>query len=187
MHREAKPPATEPWRRLSGIHTLRAPRNLAVARALWLARDAVRLASSTSPRAACPGSSILAVAKALPESKRALADLKEFTGRASRTELDRWWAAIERGPPPTELPADRVPSDSPRRRAPGRCATPRPTRGCGSRGPGVTEVAEQLDMPAENLLTPEHLRRVAWHPPAEPTAAIRRSRTRRARRPAVAG
>ena len=25
-------------------------------------------------------------------------------------------------------------------------------------------------MPVENLLTPDHLRRVAWSPPAEPTA-----------------
>jgi len=27
-----------------------------------------------------------------------------------------------------------------------------------------------MEMPVENLLTPDHLRRVAWHPPAEPTA-----------------
>jgi ribonuclease D len=35
---------------------------------------------------------------------------------------------------------------------------------------GVAEVAERIEMPVENLLTPDHLRRVAWHPPAEPTA-----------------
>jgi len=39
LHRAAKPPASEPWRRLSGIHAMRSPRNLAVARELWLARD----------------------------------------------------------------------------------------------------------------------------------------------------
>jgi ribonuclease D len=31
----------------------------------------------------------------------------------------------------------------------------------------VTKVAEELDLPLENLLTPEYLRRVAWNPPAE--------------------
>jgi ribonuclease D len=36
---------------------------------------------------------------------------------------------------------------------------------------GVTEVAERLEMPVENLLTPDHLRRVAWQPPADPGPA----------------
>jgi ribonuclease D len=35
----------------------------------------------------------------------------------------------------------------------------------------VTEAAEELGMPVENVLTPDHLRRVAWQPPAEPTVA----------------
>ena len=34
----------------------------------------------------------------------------------------------------------------------------------------LIEVADGLEMPVENLLTPDHLRRVAWSPPAEPTA-----------------
>jgi ribonuclease D len=34
----------------------------------------------------------------------------------------------------------------------------------------VTELAEQLKLPAENLITPELVRRVSWEPPAEPTA-----------------
>jgi ribonuclease D len=34
----------------------------------------------------------------------------------------------------------------------------------------VAEVAESLDMPVENLLTPDYLRRVAWSPPADADA-----------------
>jgi ribonuclease D len=140
LNREAKPAAAEPWRRLSGIHGLRNPRNLAVA-------------------------------KVLPQSRRALADLREFTGRASRSELDRWWTAVETGLATSQLPAVRVPSDS-----------PPPPRAWAMRNPeadarlrlakaGVTEVAERLEMPVENLLTPDHLRRVAWQPPADPDPA----------------
>ena len=33
----------------------------------------------------------------------------------------------------------------------------------------VTALAESLEIPLENLLTPEYLRRVAWAPPAEIT------------------
>lgn len=171
LTREAKPPAAEPWRRLSGIHALRNPRNLAVARELWLARDARAAELDVAPGRMVPDASILAVAKALPQSRRALADLREFTGRASRSELDRWWTAVETGLATTQLPAVRVPSDS-----------PPPPRAWAMRNPeadarlrlakaGVAEIAERLEMPVENLLTPDHLRRVAWQPPAETTAA----------------
>ncbi|MFE5671837.1 HRDC domain-containing protein [Agromyces sp. NPDC056523] len=169
IRREAKPPAAEPWRRLSGIHSLRSPRNLAVARSLWQARDALAADVDTAPGRLIPDASILAVAKSLPESKRALADLKAFNGRASRTELDRWWAAIEAART-AEPPATRVPSDA-----------PPPPRSWAARNPeadarlrlakaALADVAERMDMPVENLLTPDHLRRVAWHPPVEPTA-----------------
>ncbi|GAA4366517.1 HRDC domain-containing protein [Agromyces bauzanensis] len=170
LHREAKSPAAEPWRRLSGIHGVRGQRNLAVARELWLARDARAAELDVAPGRMVPDAAILAVAKALPQSRRALADLREFTGRASRTELDRWWAAVERGLAATDLPAVRVPNDA-----------PPPPRAWAMRNPeadarlrlakqAVAEVAERLEMPVENLLTPDHLRRVAWWPPAEPTA-----------------
>jgi ribonuclease D len=168
VHREAKPPAAEPWRRLSGIHSLRSPRNLAVARSLWHARDALAIETDTAPGRLVPDASILAVAKALPESKRALADLKAFNGRASRTEIDRWWAAIEAART-AEPPAARVPSDA-----------PPPPRSWAARNPeadarlrlakaAVGDVADRFGMPVENLLTPDHLRRLAWHPPAEAT------------------
>ncbi len=170
LHKEAKPPAAEPWRRLSGIHAMRSPRNLAVARELWLSRDALASALDTAPGRLVPDASLLAAAKAMPSTRRALADLREFTGRASRSELDRWWAAIERGHTTTDLPAVRVPSDA-----------PPPPRAWAVRNPeadarlrvaraAIAEVAEQHEMPVENLLTPDHLRRVAWAPPAELTA-----------------
>ena len=169
LRREAKPPSAEPWRRLSGIHGIRGPRNLAVARELWLARDARATELDTAPGRMVPDASILAAAKALPQSRRALADLREFTGRASRSELDRWWSAIERGLATADLPAVRVPTDA-----------PPPPRAWAMRNPeadarlrlakaALAEMAEDLEMPMENLLTPDHLRRVAWSPPAEPT------------------
>ena len=171
LHRDAKPPSAEPWRRLSGIHGVRGPRNLAVARELWLARDARARELDSAPGRMVPDASILVVAKALPQSRRALADLREFTGRASRSELDRWWAAVERGLSTDDLPAVRVPTDS-----------PPPPRAWAMRNPeadarlrlakaALAEVAEHFAMPVENLLTPDHLRRLAWTPPPTRDAA----------------
>ncbi|MDQ2660505.1 MAG: ribonuclease D [Actinomycetota bacterium] len=171
LHREPKPPSAEPWRRLSGIHGVRGQRNLAVARELWLARDARARELDSAPGRLVPDASILVVARALPQSRRALADLREFTGRASRSEIDRWWAAVERGLATDDLPAVRVPTDS-----------PPPPRAWAMRNPeadarlrlakaALTEVAEQVGMPVENLLTPDHLRRLAWTPPPVRDAA----------------
>ena len=50
----------------------------------------------------------------------------------------------------------------------------------------VTDVAEELDIPVENLLTPETLRRVAWTPPGRDRRGHHRLRPRRARRAALA-
>lgn len=161
----------EPWRRLNGLHTVRGQRNLAVARQLWTARDDYAREVDIAPGRLVPDSALAAVARVLPESKRDLVALKEFTGRASRTQLDRWWAAIQEGMSTSDLPATRVPGES----------LP-PPRAWADKNPEadarlkaarsvVTAIAEELSMPVENLLTPDFLRRVAWQPPTPADAA----------------
>ncbi|MFF1879255.1 HRDC domain-containing protein [Leifsonia sp. NPDC058230] len=170
LARDLKPSRSEPWRRLSGIHAVKGLRNLAVARELWLTRDQLARELDTAPGRLVPDASLTAAAKAMPETKRGLASLREFNGRASRTEIDRWWAAIEAGRTTKDLPVVRGNSDS----------LP-PPRAWADRNPeadarlkaaraAVTELSEQVSIPIENLLTPETLRRVAWNPPAEITA-----------------
>lgn len=165
LDRPVKPPRADPWRRLSGLHTLRGRRNLAIARALWQAREDLAVAQDVSPGRLVPDRALVAAVAAAPDSKRALAAVKEFTGRASRSELDRWWTAIEEGRAVTDLPLERVGSDAlppPRAwidRNPEADARLKAAR------PLVEARAEELSMPTENLLTPELLRRVAWEPP----------------------
>lgn len=164
LARAPKPPREDPWRRLSGLHQVRGARNLAVARALWQAREAFAQEQDVSPGRLIPDRSLVAAVMANPQSKQALAGIKEFQGRASRTQLDRWWQAFVDGRATEELPRERVPSDAlppPRAwvdRNPEADARLKAAR------PAVEAVAEELHMPTENLLTPEHLRRVAWEP-----------------------
>ncbi|GAA4482501.1 HRDC domain-containing protein [Microbacterium panaciterrae] len=163
--RPPRPPREEPWRRLSGLHQVRGAKNLAVARELWQAREDYAREVDVSPGRLVPDRALIAALMAAPPSKGALAAVTAFTGRASRSQLDRWWAAIERGRERTDLPRERVPSD-----------TPPPPRAWADRNPEadarlkaarqvVEAHAEELGMPVENLLTPETLRRVAWEPP----------------------
>jgi ribonuclease D len=170
LAKEAKPARAEPWRRLSGLHAVRGQRNLAVARELWVARDALAQDLDISPGRLVPDASLVAAARLLPASRNALAELREFNGRASRTELDRWWRAIQLGLASADLPSVKANGD----------ALP-PPRAWADRNPeadlrlkaaraALTALSDERAVPLENLLTPDHLRRLAWQPP-EPADA----------------
>lgn len=172
LEREPKPPRDEPWRRLSGLHTVRGRKALAVARSLWTAREDYARNEDVAPGRLVPDRALVAAVLADPKSKQELAGVKEFTGRASRSQLDRWWAAIEDGRASNDLPLERATGgDSlpPPRAWPDR--NPEADARLKAARPAVEQLAETLRMPTENLLTPDLLRRVAWAPPEPLTAA----------------
>jgi ribonuclease D len=167
----AAPPAprVDPWRRTSGMHKVRTRRQLAVVRELWNARDALAREQDVSPGRLLPDSSIVEAALALPINSRGLMAIAGFTGRGSRRYATTWQAAIDRagtlpesqlppqhrpaeGPPPARVWADRDPV------AAARLARCRVT---------MSAIAEQHHLPAENLLSPETVRRLAWEPPGQ--------------------
>ena len=166
LERVPKPAREEPWRRLSGLHTVRGRKALAVARALWTAREDYAREQDVSPGRLVPDRALIAAVLADPKSKQELAAVKDFMGRASRSQLDRWWAAIEAGRASDELPLER---------ATGGDSLPPPRAGVDrnpdadarlkAARPAVEQEAEALSMPTENLLTPDTLRRLAWSPP----------------------
>ena len=76
---------------------MRGRRSLAIAKALWTAREEYAREQDVSPGRLVPDRALVAAVRADPATKQDLARTKEFIGRASRTQLDRWWAAIEAG------------------------------------------------------------------------------------------
>lgn len=170
LERRPKPPREDPWRRLSGLHTVRGRRSLAVARELWLAREEFAQEQDISPGRLVPDRALVAAVLADPATKKDLAAVKDFIGRASRTQLDRWWEAIERGRAVTSLPLERIPGDTlppPRAWAD---RNPEADARLKAARPLIEARAGELAMPTENLLTPDLLRRVAWAPPEPVTA-----------------
>lgn len=171
LTRTPKPAREDPWRRLSGLHTVRGRRNLAVARELWIAREEYAQQEDVAPGRLVPDRAFVAAILANPASKSDLSQTKDFIGRASRTQLDRWWAAFERGRAVTDLPAERGSGDGlPPPRAWADRNPPADVRLRAART-AVEAKAAELGMPTENLLTPDVLRRVAWSPPVPLTTA----------------
>ncbi|QMW67874.1 ribonuclease D [Mumia sp. ZJ1417] len=156
---------TEPWRRTSGIHKVRGGRRLAVVRALWEARDAIARERDVTPGRILNDAAIIAIARSLPQSRQELRDLEAMRSRGARRYLDTWEAAVAQardlaerdlptaagndvdGPPPPRSWPERKPD------AAARLAAYRTV---------LTEIAERHDLPSENLLTPDLVRRMAW-------------------------
>lgn len=169
--RPAKPALEEPWRRLSGGNKLKGARALALARELWLARDELARERDVAPGRLIPDASIVAAAAANPRSAGDLARLQAFRGRASRSELDRWWQAILRGKTTEDLPGPkpRDPDSIPHHRGWAQRFPEAAERLAAARAVVEAE-AERQRMPVENLLTPDYLRRLVWQPPVPATA-----------------
>jgi len=165
LDKPEKTVSAEPWRRISGLHTLRSPRQLCVARALWVARDDVARSRDVAPGRLIPDSSIVAAARGPLPTKSDLSGMKEFHGRASRSLIDTWWNAVVTGLNDQDLPVMRVPSDQlppPRAWADRR---PEALERLQAARDALQKVAEEISMPVENLLTPSVLRQLAWAPP----------------------
>jgi ribonuclease D len=161
-------PRADPWRRTSGMHRVRGPRAQARVRALWYARDEIAQRRDTAPGRVLPDASIIAAAEMDPKSERELLLLPGFGGRSTRRLATTWLDALTQaralpdaelpttppyeGPPPPHRWAERDPA------AAARLARCREV---------VTTVAAEINMPPENLITPDFVRRLAWEPPAD--------------------
>lgn len=161
------PPRKDPWRRTSGMHKVRRRRQMAVVRELWTARDKVAQRRDVSPGKVLSDAAIVEAALAVPVNVAALTALPGFGNRMGRRQLEQWQAAVDRA---RALPESELPQ-------PGQqVAGPPPPRAWVDKDPvaaarlsaaraAVSALAEELNLPQENLITPDTVRRVCWEPP----------------------
>ena len=155
------------WRRTSGLHKIRGRRTLAAVRALWETRDRIARERDVTPGRLIPDAAIIAAATAMPTNRGALLSTPGFHGRGAARHAREWLAALQEA---AALPEDQLPSrvthgDGPP--APRTWAEKDPVaaRRLELGRAAVAQLAEQHDLPLENLLTPDSLRRVMWAPP----------------------
>jgi ribonuclease D len=160
-------PRKDPWRRTSGMHKVRRRRQMAVVRELWETRDRIAQRRDVSPGKVLGDAAIVEAALALPPNVHALAALGGFGHRMGRRQLEQWQAAVDRA---KTLPETGLPQ-------PGQPVTgPPPPRAWADKDPvaaarlsaaraAISALAEQLNMPQENLISPDTVRRVCWEPP----------------------
>lgn len=170
------PPAAkrvDPWRRTSGMHKIKKRSQLAVVKSLWEARDDLAAHLDISPGRVLSDLAISTIALASADSpltsKRELEKVLRPIGLRARwfENTPRWLKAIEaalalpeESCPPTKSKSDALPPIKIwRDRFPERYIPLSHARyQCGVK-------AQELELPVENLLTPELLRQICWRLP----------------------
>ncbi|WP_326653294.1 MULTISPECIES: ribonuclease D [unclassified Streptomyces] len=167
------PPRKDPWRRTSGMHKVRRRRQMAVVRELWTVRDTVAQRRDVSPGKVLSDSAIIEAALAVPVNLHALTALPGFGHRMGRRQLEQWQAAVDRAKalPDAELPQPGQPLNGPPPPRSWADKDPAAAARLSAARAAVSALAEELNMPQENLITPDTVRRVCWEPPAEHTVA----------------
>jgi ribonuclease D len=173
-------PRIDPWRRTSGMHSVRTTRGLAVVRELWTARDELARDLDKAPGRILGDDAITAVAAGVKGTtptvdQRTLQAIPRFNRREAKRYRQTWLDAIQRALtlPPTELPPMYLPSDGPPPPRAWAAREPEAAKRWESVRPVLTELADTLQLPIENLIAPDPLRRLLWTPSGIDEEAVR--------------
>jgi ribonuclease D len=158
---EAAPTRRDRWRRTSGIHKVRDPRALAAVRELWQTRDAIARRRDIAPGRILPDSAIINAATADPDTVEKLTALPVFGGNRQRRTAQVWLDALARArtadPPQAQEPSNGPPPASRwARRKPEAAARLDAARA------GLAELSQRVSVPAENIVSPDVVRRLMW-------------------------
>lgn len=158
----AQPTRRDRWRRTSGIHKVRNPRALAAVRELWTTRDNIARSRDIAPGRILPDAAIINAATVDPKTTAELTALPVFGGAKQRRSAQVWLDALNRArqnpDPPSASEASNGPPPAARwaRRKPEAAVRLEAARA------GLAELSERVSVPAENLITPEVVRRLCW-------------------------
>jgi ribonuclease D len=157
----------EAWRRTSGVHSAKTPLARGIVRELWLTRDDIARRRDIAPGRILPDRAILAAALAKPADQ--LLKVQGFNGRGAGRYEKQWVAAVERA---RSLPESELPQPPPRSEG------PPPPKAWADKNPGaharleftrveLARISEELNIPTENLMQPDLVRRACWAEPLE--------------------
>ena len=161
----------DPWRRTSGIHKVRTRRGLALVAALWYARDAIAQGLDRAPGKIVPDVAITDLAAHRAPDRAALRQVPGFQRRQAKRYESTWLAAVNEvaALKESELPSLHVHHDAPPQPRLWGAKDPAAAERLAAVREAMTSLSREHDVPVENLLTPDYLRRLVWRPPVPVT------------------
>ena len=161
-------PRRDPWRRTSGIHHIRSRRGLAYVAELWYARDAIAQRLDKAPGKVLPDLAITELAAHKHPDRAALRQIPAFSRRQAKRAEAHWLEALETVArmPETVLPPMHIPNEGPPQSRLWPAKNPAAAVRLAAVRAALHDIAQRYEVPMENLITPDHLRRLAWRPPS---------------------
>jgi ribonuclease D len=170
------PPRVDPWRRTSGMHKIKRRDQLAIIKSLWEARDAIASEQDIAAGKLLNDSAIVELAIAAPSTKKDFEKALRPLGIRARwlENLKVWLESIADAValPEDKWPQMRTNADTLPPIKLWRDKFPEKFAPLSHARAAIEVIATDNNIPVENLMTPEHVRRVCWSPPAGSTETL---------------
>jgi ribonuclease D len=170
------PPRVDPWRRTSGMHKIKRRDQLAVIKSLWTARDEIASQQDIAAGKLLNDSAIVELAIAVPTTKKEFEKCLRPLGLRARwlENLQLWLDSIATAValPEDQWPTMRTNADTLPPIKLWRDKFPEKFAPLSHARAAIELIAEENQIPVENLITPEHVRRVCWKPPVGATSSL---------------
>jgi ribonuclease D len=170
------PPRVDPWRRTSGMHKIKKRDQLAVIKSLWIARDAIAAQNDIAAGKLLNDSAIVELAIAVPTNKKEFEKCLRPLGLRARwiENLQLWLDSIASAValPEDQWPNMRTNADTLPPIKLWRDKFPEKFAPLSHARAAIELIAEENQIPVENLITPEYVRRVCWKPPVGATSTL---------------
>jgi ribonuclease D len=170
------PPRVDPWRRTSGMHRIKRRDQLAVIKSLWIARDEIASQRDIAAGKLLNDSAIVELAIAVPTTKKEFEKCLRTLGLRARwmENLQLWLDSIASAValPEDQWPTMRTNADTLPPIKLWRDKFPEKFAPLSHARAAIELIAEENQIPVENLITPEHVRRVCWKPPVGATTTL---------------
>ena len=170
------PPRVDPWRRTSGMHKIKRRDQLAVIKSLWIARDEIASQQDIAAGKLLNDSAIVELAIAAPTTKKEFEKCLRPLGLRARwiENLQLWLDSIASAValPEDQWPSMRTNADTLPPIKLWRDKFPEKFAPLSHARAAIELIAEENQIPVENLITPEHVRRVCWKPPVGATSTL---------------
>lgn len=170
------PPRVDPWRRTSGMHKIKKRDQLAIIKSLWIARDEIASQQDIAAGKLLNDSALIELAIAAPKTKKEFEKVLRPLGVRARwlENVHLWLDSIAAAVvlPETQWPQMRTSADTLppiklwRDKFPDKYAPLSHARAA------LESIAAEHNIPVENVVTPEHVRRICWNPPSGSTQRL---------------
>jgi ribonuclease D len=165
-------PKPDRWRKTSGMHKVRDRITITIVRDLWLSRDELARELDIAPGRVLGDEAIVELATKRPENLEEIAKVIGWRTRLEAPPFNRWQQVIANSlrTPIEDQPEFRVPSHNLPPIKIWKEKNPLGYARLTNARAAVMELAKELAIPTENLITPEFIKRVCWQDPPATTS-----------------